>query len=596
MKKRNLWLLLVLIPLVGCQQTTSSSSSFISSTPSSPSSSGDSTTSPITPPIDPITMPKNLNGLIEFLNQDGKEIFIEEEQSTIFNQKTESNLVWEDGKETIETTSSFHRYQGNYFLSNESYQKRFYSNVTQTENIEETHEGYHYFGSYQENAIEAFIWDELHQEINNQNSMIEMYQLVNEDTQLDKNLINKNDLFALTSSYRFSFYSFVKNLEKAQDYSFHFELKDRNVLEDYAYHITYSTLDSEYPYNNYFDIELQFLFDEKGYLKEASFISEEFSYDYGIETFTSLNKKEMTMESIKGPLKEPETLPIHFEDYILQDIEIVLTDSQGNPLDVNNIEAGALIYVQTKNPVPEKALDIDFEIVESSNEEVIAQDYLNWTALKAGKSTLTLMNQSGFTKTLEVQVVAPPLSMILITLENEDQLYAGHDYELSIMRIPNASTDLFEVTVKDPSLVQIHKVDDLTYTIQCLAIGHTTIIVTSLSNPTIKEELEIEIKEEPQPLPPEELTTALCSAPWESYSYTIQFNADYSGSITDNYYYDNASFTWSIQGTEITISSFYLSYYDYTINTATISEDGLTLSVHFTNEYNSYPIIQTFMR
>ena len=99
--------------------------------------------------------------------------------------------------------------------------------------------------------------------------------------------------------------------------------------------------------------------------------------------------------------------------------------------------------------------------------------------------------------------------MILITLENEDQLYAGHDYELSIMRIPNASTDLFEVTVKDPSLVQIHKVDDLTYTIQCLAIGHTTIIVTSLSNPTIKEELEIEIKEEPQPLPPEELITAL---------------------------------------------------------------------------------------
>ena len=41
---------------------------------------------------------------------------------------------------------------------------------------------------------------------------------------------------------------------------------------------------------------------------------------------------------------------------------------------------------------------------------------------------------------------------------------------------------------------------------------------------------------------------------------------------------------------------FYLSYYDYTINTATISEDGLTLSVHFTNEYDSYPIIQTFMR
>lgn len=144
-------------------------------------------------------------------------------------------------------------------------------------------------------------------------------------------------------------------------------------------------MDSEYPYNNYFDIKLQFLFDELGYLKEASFTSEEFSYDYGIEAFTSLNQKEMTMESIKGPLKEPETLPIRFEDYILQDIEIVLTDSQGNPLDVNNIEAGALIYVQTKNPVPEKALDIDFEIVESSNEEVIAQDYLNWTALKAGK-------------------------------------------------------------------------------------------------------------------------------------------------------------------------------------------------------------------
>lgn len=90
--------------------------------------------------------------------------------------------------------------------------------------------------------------------------MIEMYQLVNEDTQLDQNLINKNDLFALTSSYRFSFYTFVKNLEEAQDYSFHFELKDRNVLEDYAYHITYSTLDSEYPYNNYFDIELQISF------------------------------------------------------------------------------------------------------------------------------------------------------------------------------------------------------------------------------------------------------------------------------------------------------------------------------------------------
>lgn len=100
-----------------------------------------------------------------------------------------TNLVWEVEKKRLKHHLHF-IVPRQYFLPI-ILSKTIYSNVTQTENIEETHEGYHYFGSYEENAIEAFIWDELHQEINNQISKIETYQLVDEDTQLDKNLIKQ---------------------------------------------------------------------------------------------------------------------------------------------------------------------------------------------------------------------------------------------------------------------------------------------------------------------------------------------------------------------------------------------------------------------
>ena len=369
-----------------------------------------------------------------------------------------------------------------------------------------------------------------------------------------------------------------------QSYLIHFQLKNRNPLEDFEYEISYSTYDSEYPQSNYFEITFSFIFDNEGYLKEATYFSEEFSYSYINDGYESLNQIELNFSSIKGALKEPETLPIDFEDYLLQDIEIVLTDSQGNPLNTNQIEAGAFIYVQTKNPVPETALDIEFEIVKSSNEEVIAQEYSNWSALKEGTTTLTLMNQSGFTKTIDVQVIAPPLSMILVMLENEDKLYPGNTYELSIMRIPSESTDLFEVSVENSTLATIEKIDDLTYDLVCLGIGTTSFFVEIIKNPDINKLFEIEIKEEPQPLPTDELIQALCQASCENYSYTIQFNEDYTGSITDNYYYDTANFTWSINETTITVSAFSLSYYDYTYNTATISEDGLTLTLNFSDD------------
>lgn len=573
MRKSRFILLVSILGMVGCQKQPPVSSS----SPSLPTSSS--------PVVDRMNMPHTVQELAEFINHEGKEKWIQNEQGATIFQEEGTHYSYSESTEVVLNRKQITQYSGDYALLSLQYDKINRSwNEEDQDVLLQSYTGKGYIGKYEERVIHGNVWDDL--SAYEVDSFIQTYYITEEQTDYENGVINEQDVLSFCSTYSFANTAVFASFKTCIDSNTASFFLDHEVGGEYQYTILHSTKNGD-RLDAYETSQFVFTFDQAGFLADISFEKRCYAYDYGREDFYELSYTIWNIESKKGSREEP-VYPLLFQpqDYLVQDVTLQL-ESWGEVLDVTDIKIGKTLEVRAVDPLPSTALDLDFSIVSSSNEDVVAQQSDHWDAIGAGKTMLTIMNSTGYTQTIEVQVTAPDLTMILLSLQDENRLYVGQTYTLSIMKVPNAAVDTFEVIVANPSIASLEKIDDLTYSLHCLAVGTTSIVVTSTIHPEISKSLEIEIKE---PLTEGGLREILCEGEYQVYCYypfydtlVISFEQNGMGSIRVGT--DSATFQWTMEGESLTLTRFTLQGVEYIDNTISILDEGQSLSVNFSDGY-----------
>lgn len=617
MKKSNLFLLLPLILLASCNTKDSSNSqSTPSSTSSSPSTSisSSSTTSSsnnsssstissstshsssssitssnsssIAPtPIDPIEMPMNLDELKVYLNNEGKTAFIANEaESTLSIEEGNYFSYMGDITEDInKITKQFKRFEGNY--ASGSIERKIFdrSNINNEISNEKTVLGNFYKGTYNNDVIDSTIF-----ETDLSNSSIHKFQLVEEDTNLESFKLNLNEQMAFASSYFESFTSLNKQLNDLP-VSAIYDLEHK-VGQNFNYTLTClgdkETAASQF--KSYSDTIISIGFDNSGFLTTYHITFKEYGYDWLTDAHytTPSTFKILDFTAKKGTLAQAEPLAFNPSDYMATSATIQLINKGSYDkeiLEPQNIILNTSLGVKVENPIPATAIDLDFEIISSSDTDVVGLKYGDWTALKIGTATLTIANSNGCTQTIDVTVKEPVLTSISISLT--ENMTTGEEYFLYISKTPSDVTDTFTVISSDETIAKIVERNDNIY-VQALKAGTVTITVTSIQHPNVYQEKTVTIKDA---LSDEEIKQIICSHTWfENHYYhgdlLLNFNLDGTGTFQKGYY-DPISFTWTISNKTITLSSFSISGIDFVNNTATLNEEGTELEIKFEDEY-----------
>ena len=217
------------------------------------------------------------------------------------------------------------------------------------------------------------------------------------------------------------------------------------------------------------------------FLKDGNFAGFLFEYDeyaYGYDELGNYTDETFLISSITekvtlgyGDKKEYDFSELDPVDYFMTDfdVNVCVFDTilgESTPADINAFPYDEYISVEATNVAPEKTIDKDLEIVNSSNQEVIVESYGQFKAIGLGKTTLTVKSTYGLTKEIEVTVVAPDLTAISPRFTSELH-FVGQDETLYIDYESENTLDKFYIKNLNEDVVNVGEIEDLVDGIAC---------------------------------------------------------------------------------------------------------------------------------
>ena len=217
------------------------------------------------------------------------------------------------------------------------------------------------------------------------------------------------------------------------------------------------------------------------FLKDGNFAGFLFEYDeyaYGYDELGNYTDETFLISSITekvtlgyGDKTEYDFSELDPVDYFMTDfdVNVCVFDTilgESTPADINAFPYDEYISVEATNVVPEKTIDKDLEIVNSSNQEVIIESYGQFKAVGLGKTTLTVKSTYGLTKEIEVTVVAPDLTAISPRFTSELH-FVGQGETLYIDYESENTLDKFYIKNLNEDVVNVGEIEDLVDGIAC---------------------------------------------------------------------------------------------------------------------------------
>ena len=217
------------------------------------------------------------------------------------------------------------------------------------------------------------------------------------------------------------------------------------------------------------------------FLKDGNFAGFLFEYDeyaYGYDELGNYTDETFLISSITekvtlgyGDKTEYDFSELDPVDYFMTDfdVNVCVFDTilgESTPADINAFPYDEYISVEATNVAPEKTIDKDLEIVNSSNQEVIVESYGQFKAIGLGKTTLTVKSTYGLTKEIEVTVVAPDLTAISPRFTSELH-FVGQDETLYIDYESENTLDKFYIKNLNEDVVNVGEIEDLVDGIAC---------------------------------------------------------------------------------------------------------------------------------
>ena len=217
------------------------------------------------------------------------------------------------------------------------------------------------------------------------------------------------------------------------------------------------------------------------FLKNGNFAGFLFEYDeyaYGYDELGNYTDETFLISSITekvtlgyGDKTEYDFSELDPVDYFMTDfdVNVCVFDTilgESTPADINAFPYDEYILVEATNVAPEKTIDKDLEIVNSSNQEVIVESYGQFKAIGLGKTTLTVKSTYGLTKEIEVTVVAPDLTAISPRFTSELH-FVGQDETLYIDYESENTLDKFYIKNLNEDVVNVGEIEDLVDGIAC---------------------------------------------------------------------------------------------------------------------------------
>lgn len=217
------------------------------------------------------------------------------------------------------------------------------------------------------------------------------------------------------------------------------------------------------------------------FLKDGNFAGFLFEYDeyaYGYDELGNYTDETFLVSSITekvtlgyGDKTEYDFSELDPVDYFMTDfdVNVCVFDTilgESTPADINAFPYDEYISVEATNVAPEKTIDKDLEIVNSSNQEVIVESYGQFKAIGLGKTTLTVKSTYGLTKEIEVTVVAPDLTAISPRFTSELH-FVGQDETLYIDYESENTLDKFYIKNLNEDVVNVSEIEDLVDGIAC---------------------------------------------------------------------------------------------------------------------------------
>lgn len=272
------------------------------------------------------------------------------------------------------------------------------------------------------------------------------------------------------------------------------------------------------------------------------------------DLFASTSRVSLTTKEATFLLGEKANVPlIDTSAYFITDI----TDfSVSSYMDVKENNGKALVGETIKAPridafAPSTALNAsDFEIVSSSNPDVIAYESFCYKALKAGTSILTISDaRRSVVKTITMTVEVPPLSLITIHLPARS-LKVGEAMNGTITCSPSESNEEIEAISLNEEVATVTLVDRGNLTISGIKAGKAIIEVHSKKNPVIKTNVEITVEESAVDA---SWVVGEWNATARAYIVKLVFNSDKTGSATQAFtegdakgLSNTATFSWQL--------------------------------------------------
>ena len=307
---------------------------------------------------------------------------------------------------------------------------------------------------------------------------------------------------------------------------------------------------------------------------------------YASTSSVSVTTKEATFllgEKASAPL-------IDTSAYFITDI----TDfSVSSYMDVKENNGKALVGETIKAPridafTPSTALNAaDFEIVSSSNTDVIAYESFCYKALKAGTSILTISDaRRSVIKTIEMTVEVPPLSLITIHLPARS-LKVGEAMNGTITCSPSESNEEIEAVSLNEEVATVTLVDRENITINGIKAGKAIIEVHSKKNPTVKTNVEITVEESAADA---SWVVGEWNATARTYTVKLVFNSDKTGSATQTFIDEGttntATFSWDLDTSgNLVFSSWSTGTNQDFQQPSSVKSDASTLSIAISFKY-----------
>ena len=379
---------------------------------------------------------------------------------------------------------------------------------------------------------------------------------------------------------------------------------EREVLSDSVRYSTRAEYELDGDINNVttYVVEASFTLDsqEEKLLSYTTLSSQEdVRNDDPEDSYLSQTKTEATLEY--GTREEvPSTDPMDVLDYYLQQVtSIQLTDSYGEELDPTKVSP-SVAYLRAKPLTyePEKAiLDQDLVPYASSDHSVVSTEEEGYfEVVGTGDTTLTFAYfgmEDGVWKNcfidLDIHIVSnDPVTSVTFEslLPERNQLALGKEYTFRIYVSPSTAEQGFDIECTDPSVLSVTKSEDgESIIVKGLKEGEATVTVSSTFDPSKKSSETFSVYPE---LTSEETKEKIVGKSffYESlygYSYTMVFEDETTGYMLEETKEESYTdpFTYSVDGRDLTLQ---WTEYEPSFTKGYLGLDGTYLS--FDDEEN----------